>query len=176
MDNPPIPDLVTRLGPLMLGSRLKRLGEQMQAGVAAHLAQRGLTVQPAHLPLLLALAEQGPMTVGALGAYIGISQPGITRALSRLEDLALVAPAENPGDRRQRPMRLTAAGQEQIDALRADLFPAVTSAVRSLCDEAPGDLLHAIATVEQAMQARPLSARIADAVSSTPQQEDAPAS
>lgn len=165
---PPEQDLVTRLGPLMLGSRLKRLGEQMQAGVAAHIAGRGLALLPAHLPPLIALADNGPMTVGALSACVGISQPGITRALARLEALDLVAPAESTGDRRRRPMRLTPAGASLLATLRAELFPAVGKAAQTLCDAAPGDLLAAIAAVERALRANPLDRRIAEAQNAAP--------
>lgn len=156
----PATDLLTRLGHMSLGSRLKRLGEAMQSGVAAELARRGLAVQPAQVPLLVALDEGGPMTVGALGAHIGISQPGVTRALARLETLGLVAPADAAADRRRRPVRLTEAGTRLIRTLQADLLPAVDRAVRALCAEPGGDFLAIITALEDALRRSPLDARI----------------
>lgn len=155
-------DLITCLGHLCMGSRLKRLGEQMQSGVAAILSRRGLAVQPAHLPVLVALEEkEGAMTVGALGARIGISQPGVTRALLRLEELGLVAPTSGGGgDRRERQMTLTSAGAALTRRLRTELFPAVEQAVEHLCRAASGDMLATVERIEAALREEPLDSRI----------------
>lgn len=168
MDNAPphTADLLVRLGHMSMGSRLKRLGEAMQSGVSAQLARRGVAVQPAQVPLLVALEECGPMTVGALGAHIGISQPGVTRALARLEALNLVAPADAGTDRRRRPVRLTEAGARLVRTLQADLLPAVDRAVRTLCAEPGGDFLSTITALESALRRTPLDARIDQASSS----------
>ena len=43
-------DILRDLGPIFLGSRLKRLAERMQAGAARMIEDAGLGVQPAHMP------------------------------------------------------------------------------------------------------------------------------
>ena len=154
-------DLITALGHLCMGSRLKRLGEQMQSGVATILERQGLDVQPAQLPLLVALEENGPLTIGSLGTRVGISQPGITRALARLETLGLVAPASSDHpDRRRRLVMLTPAGATLIRDLRINLFPAVEQAVRAVCRHASGDILDAIGEIEARLNQASLDDRI----------------
>ncbi|MGE4411805.1 MAG: MarR family winged helix-turn-helix transcriptional regulator [Sphingobium sp.] len=161
-------DLITALGYLCMGSRLKRLGEQMQSGVAAILEQQGLDVQPAQLPLLVALEEGGPLTIGTLGMRVGISQPGITRALARLETLGLVAPASSDhSDRRRHPVMLTPTGARLIRDLRSNLFPAVEQAVGALCRHASEDILGAIGEIEEGLHEESLDSRISRAFERT---------
>jgi DNA-binding MarR family transcriptional regulator len=153
-------DLITQLGYMCMGSRLKRLGERMQAGVAQILEAQGHAVQPSHMPLLIALGGQGAMTIGALSEAVGISQPGTTRAATRLQQLGLVEPAKAQ-DRRQRAIALTAEGQALLAHLTAILYPAVERAVADLCAVAGGNLLATVGRVEAALDATPLDARIA---------------
>jgi len=48
-------DILRDHGAVFLGSRLKRLGERLQAGAAKVAGTAGLTLQPAQIPLLAAL-------------------------------------------------------------------------------------------------------------------------
>lgn len=75
-----IEDVVRALGYLTLGSRFRRLGEQLQAGTQDILAELGSNVPVAQLPLLAALDRLGPLSVGEMARAMGISQPGITAA------------------------------------------------------------------------------------------------
>lgn len=153
-------DIITALGPLCLGSRLKRLGERMQGGVAQILAERGHGVQPAQLPILMALVERGPATIGALGERVGISQPGVSRALVALEAAGLVSASSAGRDKRQRLIAPTGKGQALMEGLRATLFPAVREAVEALCAEASTDFIGELARIEAGMARAPLDERI----------------
>lgn len=157
------PDIITALGHLCLGSRLKRLGERLQAGVSAVLAQRGEAVQPAQLPLLWALREGGAMTIGQIGERVGVSQPGVSRAIAALEAQGLVRFTAGGRDKRQRHIAMSARGDALMDDLGRALFPAVDRAVERLCLEAGGDLLGKLARIEQALEQDSLERRIAAA-------------
>ena len=116
-------DLIAALGYLALGTRLKRIGEALQAGVGDSLAGHRIAVQPAHIPLLVAL-RGGGMTVGQFAALLGQSQPGISRSLGELADRKLVR--LSPGrDRRVRTARLTDSGAVLMDEIESVLFPRV---------------------------------------------------
>lgn len=154
-------DILADLGPIFLGSRLKRLGERMQAGAARALAEAGFTeVQLAHLPLLEALGREA-MTVGQLAEALGTSQPGITRATGQLSELGLVQRAAGPDDQRLRRLSLTPAGETLLARLRLLLWPRVDQAVRGLCTGLRGPLLDQIAALEAALATAPLDHRIA---------------
>jgi len=153
-------DLIATLGYLCLGSRLKRLGERMQAGVAQQLATLGHDVQTAQLPVLYALRDGGAMTVGALSERLGVSQPGVSRLVAVLEKQRLVTPATMGKDRRQRQIALSAQGEALMADLAATLFPAVREAVERLCVAAGPDLLDQIDQIEDDLATVPLDARI----------------
>ena len=152
-------DILRDLGPVFLGSRLKRLAERMQAGAARILAEAGLPLQPAQAPLLAAL-DGGPMTVGQLVEAVGSSQPGVTRAAGQLVALGLVR-AERGADRRQRRLALTAAGEAAMARIRHLVWPRVGPAVTAMLDGLSGPLLEQIAGIEAALAEHPLDARAA---------------
>lgn len=147
-------DVLKGMGALAMGSRLKRLGERMQAGAARVTANAGLPVQPAHMPLLSALDGQA-MTIGQLAQAIGISQPGITRAINQLIEMDLVQSA--PGeDQRQRTVALTAAGHAVLARAKLYVWPQVEAAVHALFDGQADAFLERVAAVESALEATPL--------------------
>ncbi len=157
---PPQPDLITALGHLCLGSRLKRLGERMQAGVSAVLAEQGHDVQPAQLPILMALHLEGAMTINTLSERVGFSQPGVSRAIATLTSLGMVEAGRGGQDRRERRIALTAGASAQMSQFERTLFPATDRAVAQLCDEAGADLLADLARIEAGLAQAPLDGRI----------------
>lgn len=159
-------DLLKDLGPTFLGSRLKRLGERMQAGAAKVASDAGLPVQPAHMPLLAALDGQA-LTVGQLVQAVGISQPGITRGIGQLVDLGLAESTQSPeGDARQRTISLTADGNAVLARAKLYVWPQVGEAVKALFGGQPDAFMEQITAVETALAATSIDALAAQ---STPQ-------
>ena len=152
-------DVLADMGPVFLGSRLKRLAERMQAGAARVLADAGLPTQPTHMPLLTAL-DRGPMTVGQLVDAVGSSQPGVTRGVGQLVALGLVESVRG-ADQRQRTLSLTPAGAAAMARTKTLVWPRVEQAVTALCADLSGSLLDQIARIEQALAMQPLDARVA---------------
>ena len=154
-------DILTDLGPVFLGSRLKRLGERMQAGAARIIADAGLPVQPTHMPLLAALDHE-PLTIGQLVQAVGTSQPGVTRGVGQLVELGLVQ-SEPGADQRQRMITLTPAGAAAMARTKVHVWPQVEAAVAVLCDGQTDDLLDRIAALEAALERTPLDVLAAHA-------------
>lgn len=151
-------DLIAELGYLCLGSRFRRLGERLQAGVVELARKEGIAVQPAQFPVLIALEEQ-PSTIGALVARLDISQPGITRSVAKLIADELVEQIVSEGDQRFREIRLTSAGQELLQRARQRIFPFVESAVAEMCTAPAQDLLTYLDRLDAALEAAPLDQR-----------------
>ncbi|WP_010164289.1 bifunctional helix-turn-helix transcriptional regulator/GNAT family N-acetyltransferase [Sphingomonas sp. PAMC 26617] len=154
-------DILQDLGAIFLGSRLKRLGERMQAGAARILADAGLGVQPTHMPLLAGL-ENGPLTIGQLVQAVGASQPGVTRGVAQLVDLGLVQ-TEPGSDQRQRTISLTPAGVAAMTRARLLVWPRVEAAVDVLCGGEADAFLARITAIEAALAATPLDVLAAQA-------------
>jgi DNA-binding MarR family transcriptional regulator/ribosomal protein S18 acetylase RimI-like enzyme len=146
---------------LFLGSRLKRLGERMQADVLVLIERAGLPVQPAQYPILAALDSYGPLSVGGLVEATGVSQPGVTRAVTRLVEAGLVENGPAATDRRRRTLQLSTTGIDVVARSRAEVWPAVEASVRALCASLDGPLLAQLDAVERSLDVQPLHRRTA---------------
>ena len=154
-----VEDVVRELGHLTLGSRLKRIGERLQAQAQVLLEEAGVSVSASHLPVLAALDRLGPLGVGELAQAVGVSQPGVTRMLERLESDGLVKSQRPAGDRRLRPIVLTRAGRQLVVRSRRLVWPRIEAAVADACAGPSGPLLAQLAALEDALAAAPLSTR-----------------
>jgi DNA-binding MarR family transcriptional regulator/N-acetylglutamate synthase-like GNAT family acetyltransferase len=152
-------DILRERGYVFLGSRLKRLGERMQADVLNILEQEGLPMQPSQAPVLAALDQHGPSTVGDIVRATGVSQPAITRSLALLTDLGLVETVRAGRDLRHRTVSLTEAGHAALARSRLTVWPRVESAVIELCAGRSGPFLQQIDAIEDALAATPLNLR-----------------
>jgi DNA-binding MarR family transcriptional regulator len=152
-------DAVRALGHLALGTRLKRLGDRLQANSQVVLAEAGVPVPASHLPPLAALNTGGAMTIGDLSRALGVTQPGVTRMTSALEGAGLVRSTTGKGDRRARVVALTPAGRQLFARLERRTFPLIEAAVREACRDASGRFLARLAVLEDALEEMPLAAR-----------------
>jgi DNA-binding MarR family transcriptional regulator/N-acetylglutamate synthase-like GNAT family acetyltransferase len=152
-------DVLSDLGPIFLGSRLKRLAERLQAGAARVVTDAGLPMQPAHMPLLAAL-DRGPLTVGQLAEAVGTSQPGVTRTTGQLIEMGLIQ-SSSGADQRQHTLSLTGAGEAAMARTKMLLWPRIEIAVREICDGLSGPLLDQIAAIETALAFKPFHERVA---------------
>jgi DNA-binding MarR family transcriptional regulator len=155
-----IDDIVKDLGYLMLGTRLRRIGEALQGDATRIAAAHGVAIQSSQYPFLTALDRFGAMTIGDMAAAVGMTQPGVTRAIAQLAKLGMVRVKTGSTDRRQRIISLTAAGRRQIELGRTEVWPLVEAAVADLCGRLEGPLLDQLATIETELAARPLDQRI----------------
>jgi DNA-binding MarR family transcriptional regulator/ribosomal protein S18 acetylase RimI-like enzyme len=152
-------DIVTERGLLFLGSRLKRLAERMQADVAQVPERAALPIQPGHYPLLATLDRYGPLTVGELAEAMQISQPAVTRTLSRLVAIGLVEARREQRDQRHKTISLSAAGRTAILRSKLLVWPRVEAAVSDMLEDLAGPLLKQIAAIESRLKEEPLSRR-----------------
>ena len=157
-----VDDIVEQLGHLALGTRLKRLGERLQAETTRFIEASGLPVPASQFPLLAALDRPGGLTVGELAEAVGVSQPGITRSVARLAEQGLITVTHESGDRRRRSVQLTPAGDEVVARARTEVWPHVEAAVIEACDGLDGPLLGELAELEARLDrdpARPAGGR-----------------
>ena len=155
-----VEDVVKELGHLSLGTRLKRIGEALQAQTQAVLAAHGFEQPAAWFPLLAALDRLGPLSVGELSQAVGVTQPVVTRSLKGLEDDGLVSSEASDQDRRVRRIGLSRQGQALVQRSQREAWPAIEAAVAQACAGLEGDLLSQLAALEDALIEAPLMQRV----------------
>ena len=153
-----IEDVVRALGYLCLGSRFKRIGEQLQAGTQIILAQLG-PISPGQYPMLAALDRMGPLTVGEMAQAVGLSQPGVTRSLLQLTELGVIEMNPSPADGRIRVASLSQAGRDLVSRAKAGGWAAAEAAVANLCGDLDGPLLDQLGAIEDRLAKLPLHHR-----------------
>ncbi len=152
-------DVVAQLGPVLLGSRFKRLAERLQGGAAKIMAEAGIHLQPSHVPVMTALQGEA-MTVGRLADQTGTSQPGVTRTVSQLVKLGMVLRVAG-ADQRERLVSLSPAGRTAMAQIRQLVWPRVGQAVEQLLTSiADAPLLDQLAALEAGLAKRSLAARV----------------
>lgn len=161
-------DILRSLGFLCLGSRLKRIGEQLQADTQRVLDRLDVRIQSSQYPLLSALDRLGPLPVGELAQSLGVAQPGVTRAVSLLAELGLVEVSPSNDDQRRRIVSLSAGGQRLLDTAKRDVWPRIEDAVAELCADLSGPLLGQLAAIEDRLAAIPLDRRAEKAGAAAP--------
>ncbi len=161
-----VADVIRDKQHLFLGSRLKRLADQMQGDVTVMAQRAGIPIQPGQYPLLATLDEYGPQTIGQLAQAMRMSQPAITKNAERLVEAGLIEISRSDADRRQKLVALSALGRRTLEISKREVWPLVEAAVKEITDDLSGPLLEQIAQLEARLAARPLSSRAAAAAAS----------
>ena len=156
-----VEDVVRAFGFLTLGSRLKRIGERLQADTQRIMDGCDVPIQASQFPFLAALDRLGPLTVGELADAVGITQPGATRTVAQLVEMGLLDSRQARDDQRRRILSLSKKGQQLVDAARREVWPQIESAVVDLCGNLSGPLLEQLDLIEDGLAAAPLDRRTA---------------
>jgi len=155
-----VDDIVRALGYGTLGSRLKRIGEKLQAQTQEISANsQELNLPASHHPILAALDRYGPLSIGNLTNAVGLSQPGVTRMVNKLKSDGLVEGLPDPHDRRVARIALTGKGKSLVRHLQQTLWPEIILAVADACSELKGPLLQQLSQLEDTLEAQSLQAR-----------------
>lgn len=155
-----VEDVVRSFGFLALGTRMKRIAERLQADTQKIIDAAGMPVQASQFPFLAAIEHSGPLTIGELAEAIGITQPGVTRAVAHLSGAGLLQTRTAADDQRLRIVSLTTDGQNLVAAARHDLWPRIAAAVADLCGDLDGPLLDQLSRIEDGLAAKPLDRRL----------------
>ena len=160
-----VEDVVRSFGFLTLGTRMKRIGEKLQADTQKIMDELGAPLQASQYPFLAAVDRLGPLTVGELAEAIGITQPGATRTVGQLVDLGMLESEQAADDQRRRIVSLTKEGRRLIATAKRDVWPRIQEAVADLCGNLDGPLLEQLAAIEDGLAAAPLDRRAAKVTS-----------
>ena len=155
-----VDDVVRALGYATLGSRLKRIGEKLQAQTQELCALvSGTDLPTPHNPVLAALDRYGALSIGEIAAALGQSQPGVTRMINRMKADGLVSSQPSEQDRRITNIALTKEGRAFAARMKETLWPEVMLAVEDACSGLDGSLLDQLDQLEDALDARALAGR-----------------
>lgn len=154
-----VEDVVRSFGFLTLGTRMKRIGERLQADTQKIVGAVGMPIQASQYPFLAAVDRSGPLTIGELSEAVGITQPGVTKAVAQLVGSGLLQTEQAADDQRRRIVSLTRQGEWLVATAKRDVWPLIKQAVADLCADLDGPLLDQLAAIEDGLAAQPLERR-----------------
>jgi len=158
-----IDDIVRSKGYLTLGSRLKRVGERLQAETQQLMNIENVPILSSQYPLLAALDENGPMAIGDLADALMVSQPGITRSVGQLTKQRLISLRRGKKDQRTRIAALTERGQALVEEGRRKIWPQIEYCLTEILYGYSGSLLEQLDILEDALEESSFSVRISKA-------------
>ncbi len=141
-------DFLAELGALALGNRLKRLADRLIQDSSQVYRSDSAGFEPRWFPVFMYLYRRGPTSITGLARALGVSHPGINKVANELIEAKLAAPYRDRSDKRKRVLALTSIGREKYQQLEP-VWRDIRQAVQSMIDEGPGQLLPALADLEQ---------------------------
>jgi DNA-binding MarR family transcriptional regulator len=142
-----------------LGTQLRHLIELLDGAVSAAYDEAGLAYRPRYTPVVRALMEQQPLTVGQIADAAGITQPAATQTVALMLKKGLISVEAAPDDGRQRLIRLSSKGHDMLPQLQA-CWQATAAAAQDLDAELPYSLLRAVEDAVAALSRKPFDERI----------------
>ena len=162
MDSPAPKSAVAPLPPSgVLGTRLRYLLDQLEAGVAATYTDLGLPgFRTRYNPVVRVLTQAGPLPIRDLAAAIGVTHSAVSQTVAQMakDDLVTLAPGQE--DARQRIVSLTPKAESLLPLLEAE-WHATTAAAEEFDAELPFPLTRLVEAALEAIERRPMHDRIA---------------
>lgn len=100
-------DYLKTLGNISLGSRLKRLSDQLISEVAIIYNKMGITLNPNYFPIINLIAKLGPMGIMQVAEYLCVSHPAISKLTNKMIQENYLIKQPHPTDKRASQLSLT---------------------------------------------------------------------
>lgn len=160
-------DLISRLGPLAFGSRLRRISERLMRDVSAVYREQQVEFEARWFPVLYVLSEHSPMGVTEIARDLGFTHPAVNQIAGSMARAGLVASSRDAGDERRRLLSLTDKGQRTARQLKP-LWETIAECTRELVERSGIELLTALETIEQSLDDKDMYVRIMERLGRPP--------
>ncbi|GGG42163.1 bifunctional helix-turn-helix transcriptional regulator/GNAT family N-acetyltransferase [Hymenobacter glacieicola] len=152
-------DFFEQLGPAALGSRLRRLSEQMTAQAAEVYSLYHVPVEPRWFPVFYVVATEPERPVGEIAEAIGQTHAAVSQVVKELVKQDLVRVQRGEADLRRSVVSLTEKGQAAWPSLQQQTAD-VRQATEALLTETRHNLWLALGEMEYALSRQSLASRV----------------
>ena len=150
-----------------LGTQLRHLLELLDGAVEEGYVAAGLRYRPRFTPVMRALIEREPSTVGQIAQVAKITQPAATQTVALMIKEGLLVSESGPVDGRQRLIRLSPRGRAMLPRLQ-DCWKATQMAADGLDASLSRPLSQSLAEAIAVLEAESFGKRIAKARTQLP--------
>lgn len=142
-------DVITSLGYLALGSRMRRLTDLMWRDVASIYEHRGIAFEPRWFPVYYLLSGGESRTISELARELNFTHPAVVQIANAMQKKGLISSSVQAEDRRTRALTLTKRGQELLTEIQS-VWEEIRVAVEETCSSASADFLTTLSRLEAA--------------------------
>lgn len=135
---------------LMLGSRLKKIGENLTSQVGRICKDYKVDVESRWIPAISALCEKGELSVQSLADYLGITHPAVVQLTNQLLEKGLIKSEKLIADKRVTIISISERGREKFELLKPVLDD-IESSINSLLSETGYDVMDVISKLEKSI-------------------------
>jgi MarR family transcriptional regulator, organic hydroperoxide resistance regulator len=156
-------DFLARQGTRAFSTRLRRLSETLNQGVAAAYREADVAFEPRWFGLLTLLRSCETIEIGEAAAALGQSHVAVVQVANVLESQKLIRRTTSRSDKRRRALAIAPKG-EALCARLDPLWDQVQQATDNLLREAAPEFLAYLDALDAALAGLPLHQRICDLV------------
>jgi DNA-binding MarR family transcriptional regulator/GNAT superfamily N-acetyltransferase len=153
-------DFYTRTGKMALGSRLRRLSEEMTEQAAGIYDLYQVDLQPKWFPVFYSLSSTEEKSITDIAKEIGHTHPSVSQIVREMAIKGYVVEKKGAADGRKNFVLLSPAGQQLREKMQPQLDD-VTSAIEKAMKETHHDLWKAIGEWEFLLEQKSLLQRVA---------------
>jgi DNA-binding MarR family transcriptional regulator/GNAT superfamily N-acetyltransferase len=152
-------DFLQQLGPVALGSRLRRLSEHLTGEALGIYTDYGLRFQPRWYPVFYLVAQRSGITSQEIAEQIGHTHASVSQIVKELVRHGLLTMEVAAQDQRRRLLKLTPAGHAVLPHLRVQTED-VRRVMQALLAESSSNLWQALAAFEEQLRHHSLRERV----------------
>ena len=149
-------DALRGYGELGLGSRLKRLSEQMMKEIQLVYDHFNIDFDPYLFPIVNIITHQDGVTNSEINIKLQLTQPAVTQAINKLIKKELVQIKGDAIDKRRKVITLSEKGRELVVKMKP-LWLAMDKVVKSNTQYPSNSLIEHINKLEDILSKKPMS-------------------
>jgi DNA-binding MarR family transcriptional regulator/GNAT superfamily N-acetyltransferase len=154
-------DFYSKTGKMALGSRLRRLSEQITEQAAALYDLYQVDLQPKWFPVFYSLSANAEMMITDIAREIGQTHPSVSQIVREMAAKGYVIEKKGPADGRKNFVLLSPAGQQLREKMQPQVDD-VTAAIEKTMKETHYDLWKAMGEWEFLLEQKSLLERVRD--------------
>lgn len=151
-------DIISEIGELALGSRLKRFSEQMLSDGVGIYAAAGIEFNPVWFPTFYALSQSDKMTIMELAQNLQVSHPAVIKVAKGLENAGYIESFKEEEDKRKRWLRLSEKGKILLPEFQL-IWKDIADGIHAAIQEYDNQILQNIQYLELAFRNKSLLER-----------------
>ncbi len=140
-------DVFSKLGPLIIASRMKRMSDYIMRAGAEFYRSNGIEFEPKWFPLCYLLSQEKELGIMDIAQKLNVSHPAVIQLGKELEKNGWVISTKSKEDARKRLLKLSKKGQSHLPKLQL-IWADIREVNRQVVEDQPTNVLQALAEIE----------------------------